>query len=156
MSKKDDRVEDLAPKTEPKPIASEGKSASKLQKANDGSRSQIPPRRIGFILSRPDVPLNCQEELEKKKQLILVGQLRAAESHNKIQNMRQRYRAMRADEINLLISSQSTARKAIRLEALLPPFQEEIHLKDTLNKLERKRVEEIMSDEAGVTINRTL
>ncbi|XP_078275265.1 protein LKAAEAR1-like [Rhinoraja longicauda] len=156
MSEMEDGIKDLAPKTETGPIEDEGKRDSKQQNANNALKSASTPRRIGFILSGPNGPLDCHQELEKKKQLILVGQLRAAESHNKIQDMRQRYRAMRADEINLLISSQPTARKAIRLEALLPPYQDKIHLKDTLNKLERKRVEEIMSDEGGITINRSL
>ncbi|XP_072371054.1 protein LKAAEAR1-like isoform X2 [Scyliorhinus torazame] len=111
----------------------------------DAPNSQQYPKIGDFITSRPDAPLDCNQQLERKKQQNLIGQLKAAESHNKIHSMKLRYRKMRP-----------TARKAIRLEAFLPPWHEKINLKDPLEKLERKRVEEIMSDEAGLTINRIL
>ncbi|XP_051887422.1 protein LKAAEAR1-like [Pristis pectinata] len=144
------------PNIENKSISSKKKTAPKQRNAKETSNSQKHLKRTDFILLGSNVPLDCHQELEKKKQQILIGQLRAAESHNKIQDMRFRYQTMRAEEINLLISSQPTARRAVRLEALLPPYEEQINLKDTLNKLQRKRVEEIMSDEAGLTINRNL
>ncbi|XP_038659298.1 protein LKAAEAR1-like [Scyliorhinus canicula] len=123
---------------------------------NDVPNTQQYPKIGDFITSRPDAPLDCNQQMERKKQQNLIGQLKAAESHNKIHSMKLRYRKMRAEEINHLILSQPTARKAIRLEALLPPWHEKINLKDPLEKLERKRVEEIMSDDTGLTINRIL
>ncbi|XP_041060784.1 protein LKAAEAR1-like [Carcharodon carcharias] len=125
-----------------------------LQKA--APNAQKYPKIGAFIIPGPDALLDCNQQLERKKRQNLIGQLKAAESHNRIQSMRLRYQKMRAEEINHLISSQPTARKAIRLEALLPPWHEKINLKDTLEKLERKRVEEIMNDEAGLTINRII
>ncbi|XP_062886685.1 protein LKAAEAR1-like isoform X1 [Mobula hypostoma] len=142
--------------TENKSTTSKEKTAPKQPSTKETSKSQKHPKIANPVLLRSDVPLDCHQELEKKKQQILIGQLQAAESHNKLQDMRFRYQTMRAEEINLLISSQPTARKAIRLEALLPPYEEQINLKDTLNKLQRKRVEEIIGDEAGLTINRNL
>ncbi|GCC28104.1 protein LKAAEAR1-like [Chiloscyllium punctatum] len=122
----------------------------------DAPDLQNNPKIGAFVLPTPNVTLDCKQELEMKRQKNLIGQLKAAESQNKIHSMRLRYRKMRAAEINHLIISQPTARQAIRLEALLPPWQEKIHFKDTLDKLERKRVEEIINDEAGLTINRTV
>ncbi|XP_067904916.1 protein LKAAEAR1-like [Heterodontus francisci] len=150
----------LVSKHEIKNISSQEKTVPQQLTAkapqNDVSNSQKYPKHTAFILPGSDVPPDCNQELERKKQQNLIGQLKAAESHNKIHNMRLRYRTMRAEEINHLILSQPTARKAIRLEALLPPWQKKINLKDTLDKLERRRVEEIMSDEAGLTINRII
>ncbi|XP_059836647.1 uncharacterized protein LOC132399842 isoform X1 [Hypanus sabinus] len=141
---------------EKKSTARKEKTTRKHPSTKETSKSQKHPTIANPVLLRSDVPLDCHQELEKKKQQILIGQLKAAESHKKIQDMRFRYQTMRAEEINILISSQPTARKAIRLEALLPPYEEQINFKDTLNKLQRKRVEEIIGDEAGLTINRTL
>ncbi|XP_069740010.1 protein LKAAEAR1-like [Narcine bancroftii] len=154
MSMKEAKTKNLPPKIETKSIASKGKRALKQHYDKETQNSRENSKRTDFILPGSDEPLDCHQELEKKKQQILIGQLRADESHNKIQDMRFRYRTMRAKEINLLISSQPTARKAIRLEALLPPYKKQINLKDTLNKLERKRVEAIMSDDSGLTTNR--
>ncbi|XP_078092267.1 protein LKAAEAR1-like [Mustelus asterias] len=140
--------------TDLKKTISQPQVSQEFQK--DAPSSQEYPKIGDFIMLRPDVTLDCHQQLERKKQQNLIGQLNAAKSYNKIHSMRMRYRKMRAEEINHLILSQPTARKAIRLEALLPPWHEKNDLKDPLKKLERRRVEQIMSDEAGLTINRIL
>ncbi|XP_048464519.1 protein LKAAEAR1 [Rhincodon typus] len=124
-------VETVANKKDP---ASQQLTSKAPQK--DAPNLQKHAKFGAFILPTPDVALDYSQELERKRQKNLIGQLKAAESHNKIHNMRLRYRKMRAAEINHLILSQPTARQAIRLEALLPPWQEKIHFKDTLDKLE--------------------
>uniref|UniRef100_UPI00398F22D1 protein LKAAEAR1-like n=1 Tax=Pristiophorus japonicus TaxID=55135 RepID=UPI00398F22D1 len=149
MTEKKIQVKDLASKMESKLIASDT-SFKELQKEQKYRKNTV------LLFPGRDMHLNCYQKLEQKKQEHLLGQLKAAESHKKIHNMRLRYQTMRAAEINHLIASQPTARKAIRLEALLPPQQEHINLKDTLDKLQRRRVEEIMNDEAGLTINRSM
>ncbi|XP_067856560.1 protein LKAAEAR1-like [Heptranchias perlo] len=160
MSAKETKMKESASKKETESHASQEKAVSQQLTAKESrkevSHSQKYPKNTVLILQVPIKSLDCKQKLEREKQENLIGQLKAAESHNKIQNMRLRYQTMRAEEINHLISSQPTARKAIRLEALLPPHQEYINLKDTLDKLERRRVEEIMSDETGLTINRLL
>ncbi|KAJ8017269.1 hypothetical protein DPEC_G00016060 [Dallia pectoralis] len=94
-------------------------------------------------------------ETEKTRQDLITGQLKAAEARNRLRQMRLKYQCMRAKEINLMISGQDNAQTAIRLELLLSTEQSNTHTKDCLDKLQRKRVEEILEDIKGLTINRT-
>ncbi|XP_064154143.1 protein LKAAEAR1-like [Anguilla rostrata] len=94
------------------------------------------------------------EDLEKKRQDTLIGQLKAAEARNRIRHMRLRYQNRRAQEINLMIACQPTALKAVRLEMLLPTKVSQLRGCDSLDRLERRRIEEILEDEKGLTINR--
>ncbi|XP_035236831.1 protein LKAAEAR1-like isoform X2 [Anguilla anguilla] len=83
------------------------------------------------------------EDLEKKRQDTLIGQLKAAEARNRIRHMRLRYQNRRP-----------TALKAVRLEMLLPTKVSQLRGCDSLDRLERRRIEEILEDEKGLTINR--
>lgn len=94
------------------------------------------------------------EEREKYSQLI--GQLKAAEARNRLRIMRLHYQNNRAEEIRHLISCQPTAIKAVRLQAMVPPVPEKKSPGDSLDKLERSRIESILEDENGLTINRDL
>ncbi|CAB1335773.1 unnamed protein product [Coregonus sp. 'balchen'] len=87
---------------------------------------------------------HCDErdEDEKRRHDLIIGQLKAAEARNRTQ------------EINLMISCQSSAQTAVRLELLLPTEESKINTIDCLDKLQRKRVEEILDDEKGLTIKR--
>nr|CAB3262791.1 uncharacterized protein LOC100183298 [Phallusia mammillata] len=99
---------------------------------------------------------NLPEEEERLKHSNLIGQLKAAEARNRIRVMRLQYQAMRAHEIKHLIACQPTSLKALRFEALVPPFIDNSNPGDQLDKLERSRVEAILEDEMGITVNRKL
>ncbi|XP_055788725.1 uncharacterized protein LOC129861368 isoform X2 [Salvelinus fontinalis] len=99
---------------------------------------------------------HCDErdEEEKRRQDLIIGQLKAAEARNRVRQMRLQYRSMRTQEINLMISCQSNAQTAVRLELLLPTEESKINAIDCLDKLQRKRVEEILDDDKGLTLTR--
>ncbi|XP_051516222.1 protein LKAAEAR1-like [Myxocyprinus asiaticus] len=84
----------------------------------------------------------------------LTAQLKAAEARNRIRQLRLRYQDLRAQEINLMISCQCNAQRAVRLEKLLPVRERKINHTDSMDQLQRQRVEEILGDEKGLTIHR--
>jgi len=92
---------------------------------------------------------------DKDKHEKLIGQLKAAESRNRIRIMRLRYEANKAQEINHLIACQPTARKAVRLQALIPVRPEDRSQGDTLDKISRSRVENLLEDTGGLITGRT-
>uniref|UniRef100_H2YB69 LKAAEAR motif-containing protein 1 n=1 Tax=Ciona savignyi TaxID=51511 RepID=H2YB69_CIOSA len=100
--------------------------------------------------------LNIEDELERHKHSNLIGQLKAAEARNRIRVMRLQYQAMRAHEVKHLIACQPTSLKALRLEALVPPYIDNNNPGDQLDKLDRARVESILEDDKGITTNRKL
>ncbi|KAK1801673.1 hypothetical protein P4O66_022316, partial [Electrophorus voltai] len=57
-------------------------------------------------------------------------------------------------EMNLMISCQSNAQSAIRLELLLLAREKRVNIRDSLDQLQRRRVEEILEDDKGLTIIR--
>ncbi|XP_015750257.1 PREDICTED: uncharacterized protein LOC107330123 [Acropora digitifera] len=81
---------------------------------------------------------------------------RAAEARNRIRLTRLRYQNNRRSEVNHLISCQPTALKAVRLQSLVPPSQEKIHIRDLLVKNERCRVNSLLEDETGLETARIL
>ncbi|XP_062398076.1 protein LKAAEAR1-like [Sardina pilchardus] len=91
---------------------------------------------------------------DKTRQDALVGQLKAAEARNRIRQKRLNYHNYRAQEINLMISSQDTAQRALRVELLLPTSKSKMKTNDSLDKLQRRRVEEILDDERELTLSR--
>ncbi|XP_038052594.1 protein LKAAEAR1-like [Patiria miniata] len=97
-----------------------------------------------------------QVDLEKEKHSQLIGQLKAAEARNRLRVMRLRYQNNRAQEVKHLISCQPTAIKAVRLQAMVPPVPDRNSPGDELDKLQRSRVETILEDERGLTINRDI
>ncbi|XP_042202512.1 protein LKAAEAR1 [Callorhinchus milii] len=133
--------------------------AKKIEKAKELTESQKEERthkqKVVHALKLEEIN-EQKQQLEKKKQNEIIGQLKAAESLNRIGAMRLRFKTMRAEAINHMIASQPTARKAVRLECLLPPVQEYRDLKDTLDKLQRKRVEKLLDDELELSIIRIL
>jgi len=100
------------------------------------------------------IPVSQEEEDERDKHAKLIGQLKAAEARNRLRIMRLRYQANRAQEISHLIACQPVALKAVRLQALVPPYSEMKDKGDKLDKFERKRVEDLLEDTRGLLINR--
>jgi len=99
-------------------------------------------------------PLSREEEEERDKHAKLIGQLKAAEARNRLRIMRLRYQANRAQEISHLIACQPVALKAVRLQALVPPYLEMKDKGDKLDKFDRKRVEDLLEDSKGLIVNR--
>ncbi|XP_041481645.1 protein LKAAEAR1-like isoform X1 [Lytechinus variegatus] len=95
-------------------------------------------------------------DIEKDKHNQLIGQLKAAEARNRLRVMRLRYQANRAQEVKHLISCQPSAIKAVRLQAMVPHIPDKNSPSDSLDKLERTRVETLLEDERGLTIDRDL
>ncbi|XP_071958008.1 uncharacterized protein [Antedon mediterranea] len=94
--------------------------------------------------------------VEKEQHSQLIGQLKAAEARNRLRVIRLRYQANRAQEVKHLISCQPTAIKAVRLQVLVPPYPDNDSPGDALDKLQRKRVEELLEDEKCLTTDREL
>lgn len=108
---------------------------------------------------REDQDMLMEEEyvdVEREKHSQLIGQLKAAEARNRLRTMRIRYQNNRAAEVKHLISCQPTAIKAVRLQAMVPSVPDRGSPGDDMDKLERKRVEDLVEDEYGLTINRDL
>ncbi|KAF7695988.1 protein LKAAEAR1-like isoform X2 [Silurus meridionalis] len=84
----------------------------------------------------------------------LTGQLKAAEARNRIRQMRLKCHNLKMQEINLMISSQACVQSAVRLELLLTNEKQRNHA-DSLDQLQRQRVEEILEDEKGLTLIRS-
>ncbi|KAG8542866.1 hypothetical protein GDO81_025959 [Engystomops pustulosus] len=99
-------------------------------------------------------PKKQMPDPEQEKQMKVVGQLKAAEAHNRLRLMRLRFQFMRAQEIKYLISCQPTAREAIRLEVFLPPKSHAVKSHDSLRPLQRERVEQLLEDDRGLATNR--
>jgi len=99
-------------------------------------------------------PISKDEEEEHDKHAKLIGQLKAAEARNRLRIMRLRYQANRAQEIHHLISCQPVALKAVRLQALVPPYSELKDTGDRLDKFDRKQVEDLLEDTHGLITNR--
>jgi len=100
------------------------------------------------------IPVTIEEEEERDKHAKLIGQLKAAEARNRLRIMRLRYQANRAQEISHLIACQPVALKAVRLQALVPPYAEVRDKGDRLDKFDRKRVEDLLEDTNGLITNR--
>ena len=102
---------------------------------NYTSHSNKTIRITSFHSRKEEEGLTFDEVDEKDKHEKLIGQLKAAEARNRIRIMRLRYEANRGQEINHLISCQPTARKAVRLQALIPVKHEDRSQGDKLDKL---------------------
>ncbi|XP_050952734.1 protein LKAAEAR1-like isoform X2 [Labeo rohita] len=95
----------------------------------------------------------CKLTAAAERQNQLTAQLKAAEARNRVRQLRQHYQHLKEQEISLMISCQSNAQRAVRLEQLLPVSERKINHTDCMDQLQRRRVEEIL-DEKGLTINR--
>ncbi|KAL1249764.1 hypothetical protein QQF64_020769, partial [Cirrhinus molitorella] len=96
----------------------------------------------------------CKRTAAAERQNQLTAQLKAAEAGNRARQLKQHYQHLKEQEINLMISCQSNAQRAVRLEQLLPVRERKINHTDCMDQLQRQRVEEILEDEKGLTINR--
>ncbi|XP_047663387.1 protein LKAAEAR1 [Tachysurus fulvidraco] len=94
-----------------------------------------------------------QDQNTKVNHDTLIGQLKAAEARNRIRQMRLKYHNLKMQEINLMISSQASVQSAVRLQLLLATEKQRNNA-DCLDQLQRRRVEEILDDEKGLTIIR--
>ncbi|KAL4630656.1 protein LKAAEAR1-like [Arapaima gigas] len=104
----------------------------------EAERRKTRDTRIGYLKTA---------EADRKRRDTLIGQLKAAEARNRIRQFRLRYQSIKAKEISLMVSCQATAQNAIRLQNLLPVKENKSHIQDTLDKLQRRRVEELLDDE---------
>ncbi|XP_053566037.1 protein LKAAEAR1 [Bombina bombina] len=99
-------------------------------------------------------PSRKTQDPEQEKQAKVIGQLKAAEARSRIRLMRFRFQCMRAQELKHLIACQPTARDAIRLEVFLPSRPDTGIYKDSLDRVQRERVEELLEDGFGLLTNR--
>lgn len=68
-----------------------------------------------------------------------------------------RYLNCKDDEIDHLIDSQPTALKSVRLEAFLPAArQEKLKVSNSLNPIQRRRLEALIDDSSNYLIGRKL
>ncbi|XP_033099441.1 protein LKAAEAR1-like isoform X2 [Anneissia japonica] len=133
-------------------LAYEEPSKSTLEAiANSKKRIQEKSKKLADIEKIQNVV-----DLEKEKHSQLIGQLKAAEARNRLRVIRLRYQTNRAQEVKHLISCQPTAIKAVRLQVLVPPYPDAESPGDNIDKLERKRIEELLEDEACLTTDREL
>lgn len=108
-------------------------------------------KRVDILTNAPLPPEEFDERIKHAK---LIGQLKAAESRNRLRIMRLRYQANRSQEISHLIACQPTAAKAVRLQALVPTYYDRRPKKDKLDKLSRERCERLLEDTQGLLVNR--
>ncbi|ESO83208.1 hypothetical protein LOTGIDRAFT_236793 [Lottia gigantea] len=101
-----------------------------------------------------NAPPKEDELMEKEKHAKLIGQLKAAEARNRLRIMRLRYQANRAQEVSHLIACQPSALKAVRLQALVPPYPDTKSRKNKMDKLDMERVEILLEDTKGLITNR--
>jgi len=151
--KKDDHVlKKLAPQLKSRYMAYEEPSKSVAEAQMSSKKRLIDLKKKHIRQNKPPSELELDEKDKHEK---LIGQLKAAEARNRIRIMRLRYEANRAQEINHLTACQPTARKAVRMQALLPVRPEDRSQGDTLDKLSRQRVENLLEDAQGILISRT-
>ncbi|XP_056589869.1 protein LKAAEAR1-like [Triplophysa dalaica] len=96
-------------------------------------------------------PSSAAPECDRQKQII--AQLKATEARNRVRNMRLRYERIRAQEIRVMIPCQPSAWRAQRLELMLSVTEKKNHT-DNLDPAERRRLEEILDNEKGLTMLR--
>nr|XP_039335294.1 protein LKAAEAR1 isoform X2 [Saimiri boliviensis boliviensis] len=124
-----------------------GAAASTFQRASVEPGHRLPdPRRWTQAL-----------ELPSERQNLLLGVLKAAEARGRVRALRLRYTRMRAEEIELLIQQQKSARASIRLELFLPPQLRPTRIPDPLDRQEpvppqRRRVEAILEENVDSSI----
>ncbi|XP_065897936.1 protein LKAAEAR1-like isoform X2 [Dysidea avara] len=97
------------------------------------------------------------EVIEQEYNSELIGQLRAAEAKERVNNIRYQFRVDKAQEINHLISQQPSAMEAVRLKCFLQPQNPGLTANATvyLNQRQRERCEAILEDEKGLTVTRS-
>ncbi|XP_059384617.1 protein LKAAEAR1-like [Carassius carassius] len=96
----------------------------------------------------------CKLTAAAERQNQLTAQLKAAEARNRVRQLRQHYQNLKEQEINLMMSCQSNTQRAVRLEQLLLVRERKINHTDCMDQLQRRRIEEILEDEKGLSISR--
>ncbi|CAG5116166.1 unnamed protein product [Candidula unifasciata] len=128
--------------------------AKEIQDASYKSKKRL--RELKKMKQSQIKPVSIEAEIERDKHIRIIGQLKAAEARNRIRTMRLRYEANKAQEISHLIACQPVALKAIRLEALVPPYTEVKEKTELLDKFQRQRVEALLEDSLGLLTNRVV
>ncbi|KAK6308259.1 hypothetical protein J4Q44_G00215300 [Coregonus suidteri] len=98
--------------------------------------------------------VNAAQQSERARRDTIIGQLKAAEARNRVRVMRLRHQNIRTQEISLMIACQPTAQMALRLELLLPQEETGLNVRDPFDKLQRKRIEQLLDKSCG-TLERT-
>ncbi|XP_074608256.1 uncharacterized protein LOC141860913 [Acropora palmata] len=151
LSKKD--IQKLPPQQRSKYMAYEP-AAKECNEAMSAARKRLKDLEKSRRMHQKPPPF--EEVVENERHIKIIGQLKAAEARNRIRLTRLRYQNNRRSEVNHLISCQPTALKAVRLQSLVPPSQEKIHIRDLLVKNERCRVNSLLEDETGLETARIL
>ncbi|KAJ6652150.1 hypothetical protein lerEdw1_013152 [Lerista edwardsae] len=112
----------------------------------DPTQPKVKAMLASVLMKEKKAMLQEEKEAEQKR---LIGILKAAEARNRLRNSRLQYQALRAQEINFLISFQRNAKGAVRLEVFLPPSRNLARLSDCMDTVQRGRIEEILEDENG-------
>ncbi|KAI8506111.1 PREDICTED: protein LKAAEAR1-like [Branchiostoma belcheri] len=143
----------MAPQEKSKYLAYEEPSKP-VQEAQASTLKRV--RDLRKAQRRANPPMSMDEFVEKEKHSKLIGQLKAAEARNRLRVMRLRYQSNRAQEVKHLIACQPHSLKALRLEALVPPYLDNANPGDKLDRMQRARVEGILEDDKGLTTVRYL
>ncbi|XP_029574849.1 protein LKAAEAR1-like [Salmo trutta] len=93
--------------------------------------------------------VNAAQQSERARRDTIIGQLKAAEARNRVCLMRLRHQNIRTQDISLMIACQPTAQRAVRLELLLPQEETGLNVQDPFDKLQRKRVEQLLDKSLG-------
>lgn len=141
----------MAPQQRSRYLAYEEPSKD-VQESQASCQKRLQERKKRLAIA--NAPPTEEERSEKDKHEKLIGQLKAAEARNRLRIMRLRYQSSRAQEISHLIACQPTALKAVRLQALIPAYPDTKDKGDTLDKLDRERVEGLLEDSEGLLVNR--
>lgn len=141
----------MAPQQRSRYLAYEEPSKD-IQESQANCQKRLTERKKKIAID--NAPPTDEELSEKDKHEKLIGQLKAAEARNRLRIMRLRYQSSRAQEISHLIACQPTALKAVRLQALIPSYPDTKDKGDTLDKLDRERVECLLEDAEGLLTNR--
>lgn len=151
--KKDEKsVKKLAPQQRSKYLAYEEPPKDILEAKTQAAKRLAEQKKQKL---KDEKTKSLEENEDQVNQSKLIGQLKAAEARNRIRIMRLRYEANRSQEVNHLIACQPTARKAVRLQALVPAKLESRGGGDKLDKLSRARVEALLDDGQGLLTLRT-
>jgi hypothetical protein len=126
----------------------------------EASSLYSPMSMASLTKSKKKLTLQETEQMikfEKERHERLIGQLKAAEAKNRSRILRLRYYNLKEDEIENLIESQSSALKAVRLEAFLPSVREKkVNVESELTPIQKRRLESILDDSSAFLIERKL
>ncbi|CAF0887339.1 unnamed protein product [Didymodactylos carnosus] len=112
-------------------------------------------KAVGIKLMKKSKAEIEHDEYMQRQHAILIGELKAAEARNRIRATRLRFSKTRSDEIDQIISFQPNALGALRFEAFMnKPDKQSTKVKDPLNQLERRRVQNLSLDDQNLLVDR--